>query len=307
MPSSLAWPTRSRNGDWNVVTQAPIGIAVPIGVYEYRPRMSSLRGNTCQRAYHFAKANAHTLGCLREICDGLGACIMTTAWREFEKLIARIEQAMAPSGATVKSPDHIPDNVTGQLREVDASIRYKVGTCPILITIECRDRSSIEDVTWIEQLVEKKRSLGAAMTVAVTSSHFSAPAIKKAAASGIEIRALAEASPNEFVQWLRFQNVVLDLSEWSVADLAFDLYDGPKGPPPPNTTLSSGAQQSLRDKGHLAPILIRNSDGKRSHIENILIEWCKHKGTFFPSDLPTDGSKVGTNSAPATGTEPHAH
>jgi hypothetical protein len=150
-------------------------------------------------------------------------------------------------------------------------------------------------VTWIEQLVEKKRSLGAAMTVAVTSSTFSGPAIKKAAASGIEIRALAEASPNEFVQWLRFQNVVLDLSEWSVADLAFDLYDGPKGPPPPDTTLSSDAQQSLRDKGHLAPILIRNSDGKRFHIENILIEWCKHKGTFFPSDLPTDGSKVQQN------------
>jgi hypothetical protein len=66
---------------------------------------------------------------------------MTTAWREFEKLIARIEQAMAPSGAEIKSPDRIPDRVTGELREVDASIRYKVGTCPILITVECRDRS----------------------------------------------------------------------------------------------------------------------------------------------------------------------
>jgi len=220
---------------------------------------------------------------------------MTTAWREFEKLIARIEQAMAPEGATVTSPDRIADNVTGQLREVDAAIRYKVGTCPILITIECRDRSSIEDVTWIEQLAEKKRGIGAAMTVAVTSSHFSGPAVKKAAASGIELRTLAEASPNDFVQWLRFQNVVLDLSEWSVANLAFDLYDGPKGPPPPDTTISSSVQQSLREKGHLAPILIRNSDGKRFHIENILIEWCKSNGTIFPPDLPTDGSKVQQN------------
>jgi hypothetical protein len=80
---------------------------------------------------------------------------MTTAWREFEKLVARVEQAMAPSGAEVKSPDRIPDKVTGQLREVDASIRYKVGTCPVLITIECRDRRSIEDAQWIEQLVEE--------------------------------------------------------------------------------------------------------------------------------------------------------
>jgi hypothetical protein len=220
---------------------------------------------------------------------------MTTAWREFEKLVARIEQAMAPSGAEVKSPDHIPDKVTGQLREVDASIRYKVGTCPILITIECRDRNSIEDVQWIEQLVEKKRSVGAAITVAVSSSGFSEPAVKKAAASGIEIRTLAEASLDEFVQWLSFQNVVLDLSEWSLADLGFDLYERSQGPPPQDTELSSSAQQSLREKGHLAPILIRNSDGKRFHIENILIEWCKRNGTFFPPDLPTDGNRVRRN------------
>jgi hypothetical protein len=221
--------------------------------------------------------------------------MMTTAWREFEKLIARIEQAMAPSGAVVKSPDHIPDKVTGELREVDASIRYKVGTCPILITIECRDRSNIEDVRWIEQLLEKKRSVGAAMTVAVSSSGFSEPAVKKAAALGIEIRTLREAAPDEFVQWLRFRNVVLDLNEWSLADLSFDLYEGVQGPPPQDTELSPGAQQSLREKGPLAPILIRNSDGRRFHIENILIEWCKGNGTFFPPDLPSDGTEVRRN------------
>jgi hypothetical protein len=218
-----------------------------------------------------------------------------TAWREFEKLIARIEQAMAPSGAKVKSPDRIPDKVTGELREVDASIRYKVGTCPILITIECRDRSSIEDVRWIEQLLEKKRSVGAAMTVAVSSSGFSDPAVQKAAALGIELRTLREATPNEFVQWLSFQNVVLNLSEWSLAALSFDVYDGPQGPPPQDTELSSWAQQSLQEKGPLAPIIIRNSDGRRYHVENILIEWCKRNGTFFPPDLPTDGTKVQQN------------
>jgi hypothetical protein len=220
---------------------------------------------------------------------------MTTAWREFEKLVARIEQAMAPSGAKVKSPDHLPDKVTGQLREVDASIRYRVGTCPILITIECRDRSAIEDAQWIEQLVEKKRSVGAAITVAVSSSGFSKPAMMKAATSGIEIRTLADASPDKFVQWLRFQNVALDLSEWSLADLGLDLYDGPAGPPPQDTELSSTAQQSFREKGHLAPILMRNSDGKGFHVENFLTEWCKHNGTFFPPDLQSDGSRIKRN------------
>lgn len=218
-----------------------------------------------------------------------------TAWREFEKLVARIEQAMGPSGAKVKSPDRIPDRVTGEVREVDASIRYLIGTCPILITIECRNRSNTEDVRWIEQLTEKKRSVGAAMTIAVSSSGFSEPAVKKAAASGIEIRMLTDVTPSEFVQWLKFQNVVLELNEWSLADLGLDLYDGPQGPTPQDTELTSTAQQSFREKGPLAPILIRNSDGKGFHIENILTEWCKRSGTFFPPDLPLDGSKIWRN------------
>jgi hypothetical protein len=147
-------------------------------------------------------------------------------------------------------------------------------------------------VRWIEQLLEKKRSVGAAMTVAVSSSGFSDPAVQKAAALGIELRTLREATPNEFVQWLSFQNVVLNLNEWSLADLSFDVYDGPQGPPPQDTELSLWAQQSLREQGPLAPIIIRNSDAKRFHVENMLIEWCKHNGNFFPPDLPSDGAKV---------------
>lgn len=70
-------------------------------------------------------------------------------WREFEKLTALIEQHLGPQGAIVRSPDYITDKITGEQREVDASVRYQVGSVPILITIECRDRTSVQDVTWI--------------------------------------------------------------------------------------------------------------------------------------------------------------
>jgi hypothetical protein len=215
---------------------------------------------------------------------------MTPEWRQFEKLIARIECAMAPSGAVVTSPDRILDKVTGELREVDASIRYMVGTCPVLITIECRDRSSIEDVRWIEQLAEKQRSIGAAITVAVTSKGFSEPAIKKAAASGIQVRTLTDATADDFVQWLKFQNVQVDVSEWALADIALELYDAPD-----DAELKPSVRECISQQGSLAPILIRNSDGKRYHIENILVEWRKRNGTFFPTDLPFDGRNVHRN------------
>jgi hypothetical protein len=69
-----------------------------------------------------------------------------TSHREFELLVTRIEGALAPTGAVIKSPDYVRDNVTGEQREVDASIRYRVGSVELLVTVECRDRSRTEDV-----------------------------------------------------------------------------------------------------------------------------------------------------------------
>lgn len=94
-------------------------------------------------------------------------------WRDFEKLVARIEEAAAPLQAVVSVDDKIPDLVTGTLRQVDASIRYKVGTADVLIVIECRKRSRKPDVTWIEQLATKCSAIGAAKTIAVSQTGFS--------------------------------------------------------------------------------------------------------------------------------------
>lgn len=212
------------------------------------------------------------------------------AWREFERLIARIEKAMAPSGAIVKTPDRVLDKTTGNSREVDATIRYQVGTCPILITIECRDRTSIEDVTWIEQLVEKKRSIGASITVAVSSSGFTEPAIAKAMASGIEVRTLADTTADDFVKWLRFQNVVVKILKSEVTSLRFDLYDVPDG-----AEISPVLQELYKRQGPQAPLLIRTSDGKQISIEDFLYLWKEFNGSYWPSELPSDGTKVHRN------------
>jgi hypothetical protein len=121
-------------------------------------------------------------------------------WREFERLIARIETDADPHGMIVKSPDRVRCKETGKLREVDATIRSKAGSSDVLITIECRDRARIQDVTWIEQLASKKQLIGAALTIAVSSSGFSADAEKVAARHGIMLRqtedlALSDLSP----------------------------------------------------------------------------------------------------------------
>lgn len=89
-------------------------------------------------------------------------------WKQFERLVARIEAALVPKGAVVRSPDRIPDLHTGSMREVDGSIRFKVGSASILITLESRRRAAVQDVTWIEQLATKRENIGADKTIAVS-------------------------------------------------------------------------------------------------------------------------------------------
>lgn len=115
-------------------------------------------------------------------------------WREFERLVARIEADARNAGVVVKSPDHIHCSITGALREVDASIRQVVDGASHLITIECRRRRGRQDVTWIEQLATKRQSIGADKTIAVSASGFSAAAHKVAAAYQIELKATRDLS-----------------------------------------------------------------------------------------------------------------
>lgn len=156
----------------------------------------------------------------------------TPAWRQFEKLVTLIETHLGPSGATIASPDHILDKVTGQLREVDASIRYYVGSIPILITIECRDRTGDEDVIWIEQLIAKRESIGASATVAVSSSGFTQPALVKARLHGIETRLLRDVSDEAIREWAQKIKIIIVRGQFGLGQLRVAFKSGSDNPNP---------------------------------------------------------------------------
>lgn len=140
-------------------------------------------------------------------------------WREFELLVARIEEWLGPKGAEVKSPDMLLDRITGELREVDASIRFQVGSAPILVTIECRDRVKIPDVRWIEQLVTQRGDIGAARTIVVSSTGFTKPARAKASHYGIEIRDIGDITEDVASQWAHNVKITLVQVHWDVVSL----------------------------------------------------------------------------------------
>lgn len=126
-----------------------------------------------------------------------------------------IEETAAPRGATVKSPDRIRDLTTGEIREVDASISFCMGTVDILITIECQRRNRKANDTWIEQLATKKQKLGAAKTIAVSEKGFTRAAHLTARQHNIELRTLSEVTPQDVEDWFLTSAVLNCIPETS--------------------------------------------------------------------------------------------
>jgi hypothetical protein len=116
--------------------------------------------------------------------------------RELELLVKRIKEHQSPE-AVVISPEFVPDVDTGQPREVDVSIRLKRNEVPIFIAVECRDRTSVQSVEWIEQLICKKSSINADVLMAITSSRFTGPARIKALKHGVILAEMSSKIPEE--------------------------------------------------------------------------------------------------------------
>ncbi len=151
---------------------------------------------------------------------------MEITWREFEKLVSKLEEALSPIGARIKTPDKLKDFATGQMREVDGSIRFLTKKGEILITIECRKRGQRQDITWIEQLVTKKTNLKAYKTIAVSSKGFSQSAQTLANQHDIILKTLIDVNPVSVAEWLIPKSIVNLFREIKLICITAFYYDG---------------------------------------------------------------------------------
>jgi len=148
-------------------------------------------------------------------------------WRQFEQLVARIEADAAPLGWIVRSPDRVTCEITGRLREVDASIQPAASDKPFLVTIECRRRKKKEDVTWIEQLASKKAAIGADRTIAVSAVGFSSEAVTAARFYGIDLRLLSVLTAAEINALLKIDFVWFTHKRCSLTRVGIRIFRGP--------------------------------------------------------------------------------
>ncbi|MCU0650125.1 MAG: restriction endonuclease [Gemmatimonadaceae bacterium] len=211
---------------------------------------------------------------------------MTSAWREFQDLVGRIEQIAAKHGAQVKSPDRVPDLVTGTLREVDASIRQRVGTASVLITVECRRHSTPQDVTWIEQLAAKRRNIGAALTIAVSSSGFTSEATLLASREGIALRTVEQLPEADLQQSIA--PVTQKDPSIEIVALGFSLRSSPQvlGP----SDLPAAIQQRLEVEPNNALIFRDTALDRMASLNDIFRMAYNAYGTRVFDGIPHDGS-----------------
>lgn len=141
---------------------------------------------------------------------------MSRQGREFELLIEKIEKIVLPEGASISSPGFIKDRITGEQREVDILIEHNVGTFHIVIVIECRNRASIQDTTWIEQIHSKLNDIKVNKAIAVSTSAFSKPAIEKAKFYNIETRTYKEINTEFIKSWWRVNDIKMFTRQFNI-------------------------------------------------------------------------------------------
>ena len=146
---------------------------------------------------------------------------MSKPGRKLEKIVRDLEKFLGDSNLEVKSPDKLFDYASESYREVDISIKGKLGTHPILIVIECRDWGKPQNVTWIEQLKTKRDGIRANKMIAVSTSGFSLNAEKLAENYGIGIRNVNDIDAKELPRWLPNTEVVYILNNFEVQKVGY--------------------------------------------------------------------------------------
>lgn len=185
--------------------------------------------------------------------------------RALEQLVAELERVLGPTDVTIQSPEFIIGRNSGKRREVDVSLRTKIGSSAMFVMIECRDRQGRQDVTWIEQVAMKQEDVGANKAVAVCPDGFTKGARQLAAAKGIDLRTIATVTDREVFAWLLLETI--RYRNWNM-DYRMIRF-GVEGGQGPSLEPEMAAALSSTNAG-LVPVLVRRSDGNAVSAHDVL-------------------------------------
>lgn len=121
----------------------------------------------------------------------------TPKWKQFEALVAKIQQAFSPD-ANVKLNDMIIGRRSGIPRQIDISIRKSIGQYKILVVVECKDYSKPVDVKDVEDFLGLADDVGANKGAMVAANGFTEAAKTRAKDAGVDVYRLVDAEDHDW-------------------------------------------------------------------------------------------------------------
>lgn len=168
----------------------------------------------------------------------------------FERLGAAVQSKLDP-GATVRWNE----KVNG--RQIDATVRGRLGTASVLVIVECRDYAEPLGIDHVDALDSVRREVGANKAILVTRTGFTAPALDKAAAVGIDTCVLRPSEHDDHPgpgKPLRSIAITIQHIGTNITDLEVELVDGRRFP--------CGLFHQLED-----------ADGNRAFLDLLIKQW----------------------------------
>lgn len=145
------------------------------------------------------------------------------AWRRFERLAARIQRELAPD-ADVREDDKIVGFESGVPRQIDISIRRKVGQFDLLIVVDCKDHADKLDIKVVEEFTAMVSDVRANKGAIIASRGFTPAAITYAKHHGIDTYQLVDA---ESLDWNGYASIPALLITEGFAGYTFRIHHPP--------------------------------------------------------------------------------
>jgi len=118
-------------------------------------------------------------------------------WKKFEELVAKIQRDLAPN-ADIKLNDKIRGTITGRIRQIDISIRKKIGQYELLIVIDCKDYKRRVDVKSVEAFIGLAKDVLANKLVMVSFRGFTEAAKTRGEKAGVDLYRIIDSGDHDW-------------------------------------------------------------------------------------------------------------
>lgn len=132
-------------------------------------------------------------------------------WREFELLAASIQKKLAPE-ATVTHNDSVMGKRSHTKRQIDISVRQKIGQYDLFIAVDCKDYKRRVDIPHVEEFMGLVEDISANKGAMISARGFTKAALARAMDAGIDTYTLIDAQNQDWRQYIALPALNFDRS-----------------------------------------------------------------------------------------------